>query len=611
MSHNNNFDRSLGTTGILPVPQSTNKFVYVNRNMVQNGFQQKNSNIPPAKILINPNFKQSVHVNPHFNKMAHSTPSTSIFVNPNVIMQKSLQYTMASIPTIYQTSTINNIKPTEITKTTSTILTQDNYKPKEEIAKKKGAVIKNTKTKLVRVASSVNCNKPNEAGSSYKVSPTKQRQKVCSRYRLVRRSFSKDQPTSDKDGFHIKRLFYAKSRFKIDKVLLDNKNYIKYLPEMKQTRKKRFYFFNNLSSENLYVKKKIILSKTQFVGINRILNRTSLNNKLNSTNGTLSQNKKIGRKLITIRGQKFKLDAHNKTLTCLTRQPMSARAVHNLKDKNSPIKNNANKRHNLTSHFKQKNISSCSSLNRMKKCNIPCPFFRKYGRCRGKEKGTCNRVHNPDQISLCPKFLQGACINDKCLLSHKVSPEKMATCKFFLEGLCTRENCQYLHVKINAKADICQKFLEGFCDKGRECDKRHQYLCPAFEKLGKCLKKKCPYPHANVVRKRKISIKVATKSSSSQKRIKKDNYKQTPKNSIKELNESTKKVEIANNLVKRYYIDSNPTSSNDIHVDDNNETKILHSDTHSNDNHTEEISAPLPKRPKLGELPSFIPFEST
>lgn len=125
------------------------------------------------------------------------------------------------------------------------------------------------------------------------------------------------------------------------------------------------------------------------------------------------------------------------------------------------------------------------SPGKLKKCNVPCLFYRKYGRCRGKDRGTCNKIHNPDQIIICPRyffkiflllvfrkqifrFLQGACINETCLLSHNVSPEKMPTCKFFLEGMCLKENCPYLHVKISPKADICRDFLQGFCKKAKE-----------------------------------------------------------------------------------------------------------------------------------------------
>lgn len=66
------------------------------------------------------------------------------------------------------------------------------------------------------------------------------------------------------------------------------------------------------------------------------------------------------------------------------------------------------------------------------------------------------------------RFLQGACIDTKCSLSHNVSAEKMPTCKFYLEGACSKDSCPYLHVRISPKADICKDFLEGFCKKASE-----------------------------------------------------------------------------------------------------------------------------------------------
>lgn len=57
----------------------------------------------------------------------------------------------------------------------------------------------------------------------------------------------------------------------------------------------------------------------------------------------------------------------------------------------------------IFSQVKQRSIQTLRK--RLKKSNIPCPFYRKFGACKGKENGTCIRVHNPDQISLCPKYL--------------------------------------------------------------------------------------------------------------------------------------------------------------------------------------------------------------
>lgn len=40
---------------------------------------------------------------------------------------------------------------------------------------------------------------------------------------------------------------------------------------------------------------------------------------------------------------------------------------------------------------------------KLRKCNIPCPTYRRYGVCKRKDKGRCSRKHDPDQIALCTK----------------------------------------------------------------------------------------------------------------------------------------------------------------------------------------------------------------
>lgn len=93
-----------------------------------------------------------------------------------------------------------------------------------------------------------------------------------------------------------------------------------------------------------------------------------------------------------------------------------------------------------------------------------------------------------------------------------------------------------------------------------QCNKRHQYLCPDYEKNGKCLKKKCRYPHGNLVRrsfkKKELSVK--------QPATKKDN---TAKNDC---------------CKTRYYKELLNGESKDAEI---------------------EL-----KREKLGELPCFIPL---
>ncbi|XP_076264555.1 zinc finger CCCH domain-containing protein 3 [Rhynchophorus ferrugineus] len=220
---------------------------------------------------------------------------------------------------------------------------------------------------------------------------------------------------------------------------------------------------------------------------------------------------------------------------------------------------------------------------KLKICNIPCPFYRKYGVCRGKNNGKCVRKHDPAQIALCTRFLQGDCFKEKCLLSHQVSSEKMPTCKFYLEGSCVKDNCPYLHVKLSKNAEICRDFLEGFCKEAAECKRRHQYLCPDYEKYGNCPKQRCPYPHGKMVRSFLIHKTKFTKNYSKKKKSKNtENFLQN-----KEINSDT------NAEKQRYYEKHNSQEPS----------------TQPKNNDSENESIGLHLRPKLGNLPSFIPFK--
>ncbi|CAH1395945.1 unnamed protein product [Nezara viridula] len=133
---------------------------------------------------------------------------------------------------------------------------------------------------------------------------------------------------------------------------------------------------------------------------------------------------------------------------------------------------------------------------KLRKNNQPCSFYNRYGRCKGKEKGICPKVHDPKYVSICKKFLKGECKGEDCTLSHDIRPEKMPTCYHYLAGLCKRTNCPYLHIKVNCKAPICRAFLLGFCADVYTCDKRHEFICPVFVEKGYCLKgKSCSLPH--------------------------------------------------------------------------------------------------------------------
>jgi hypothetical protein len=327
------------------------------------------------------------------------------------------------------------------------------------------------------------------------------------------------------------------SRFKLDKRKSVSS------PGVRSAKKKYVYVNRFLSmgvvAKNVLLRKNASLGKPGFVNINGILYKKSPNSlkKASDSPKPASSKYKIARK-----------EAKQRVSSSNPRRSVV-------------------KRFKLIRSRKQSRVAP----NKLRKCNIPCPVFRKFGRCRGKSDGTCIKLHNPDQVVLCTRFLQGACLDQNCLLSHKVSDEKVPTCKYYLDGLCSRDGCPYLHVKISPKADVCRDFVEGFCKKGAQCDKRHQFLCPDFEKTKTCAKRRCPYPHGNTVRKNtKVLNAVAKKCST-----KKDKARRVaePENG-------------------RYYKDS-------------------HVESGESGRQESVVKAVSRERPKLGDLPAFIPFFET
>lgn len=112
----------------------------------------------------------------------------------------------------------------------------------------------------------------------------------------------------------------------------------------------------------------------------------------------------------------------------------------------------------------------------LKKNNIPCPMFRKFGRCLRQNYGNCEFLHDKKHVSVCRKFIKGLCHDKDCLLSHDLTSKKMPTCYFYLQGTCTKPDCPYLHVKLNEKVKICPDFVRGYCEKGSNCLLRHIYV---------------------------------------------------------------------------------------------------------------------------------------
>ncbi|KAF6201940.1 hypothetical protein GE061_004336 [Apolygus lucorum] len=154
------------------------------------------------------------------------------------------------------------------------------------------------------------------------------------------------------------------------------------------------------------------------------------------------------------------------------------------------------KRSQSTSRVKRRKSIIAKMTSKLRKNNQRCMLYNRFGRCKGKDRGTCNKIHDPLYVSICKKLPFGECSDKSCLLSHDVKPGKMPTCYHYLAGICKRDDCPYLHIKVNPKAPICHSFLQGYCPDVLNCMKRHEYVCPVFAEKGTCPKgKSCAHPH--------------------------------------------------------------------------------------------------------------------
>jgi len=112
----------------------------------------------------------------------------------------------------------------------------------------------------------------------------------------------------------------------------------------------------------------------------------------------------------------------------------------------------------------------------------------------------CRYKHNPDQVSICPKFLSDECPLDEssCPLSHKSTPERVPICIHFANGARCRNGsaCKYPHIRLGPKNGVCRDFaVLGYCARGVDCECQHVRECPDFAATGTCPLKGCRLPH--------------------------------------------------------------------------------------------------------------------
>ncbi|KAJ8922159.1 hypothetical protein NQ315_004094 [Exocentrus adspersus] len=516
-----------------------NRFVYFKQN-----FNLHTSVMPdPVKVLINPNFKQKVFVNPNFNANVNngvlSNPVPKIHVNPNA-------------------HSIKHRNDTRESATGNTIHVNPN-------------ILRNVPVSANHITAKASVSESNSKGCDYK---EVNRTIISTRTKLVRSSGIRKRRSSIKSQFKLIKSSVLEKSVGAEKTIGSKYKIVK----AGSTYAQQDHGTNKFKVDHRHKTLGSTVKNKKYVYVNRFLSISDM-----ARNGLLKQNK--NRKLLEYSGVFKKSPINSKKTTNLYKKINNTR-----KSQGSFI---CKSKYKLTNKNQKAETSSVTVS--------PSKISRKFGKCKGKENGKCSRKHDPEQIALCTKFLQGACVDDNCLLSHNVSPEKMPTCKFYLEGSCSRESCPYLHVRINPKADVCKDFLEGFCKKAAQCDKRHQFLCPDYEKNGSCQKQRCPYPHGRMVRKYSVFnknkfAKKSSKSSTTKVEIKND----VIKNHSDDLKlENLQGVDILEtNPKSRYYTAQNNLESGE---------KTCNNNQDDVDNCEQERG--IKSRPKLGKLPSFIAFE--
>jgi hypothetical protein len=387
---------------------STNRFIYVKHNFVN-----PNPN-PTVRVLVNPHFKKKVYVNPQFTGnvcQIHVNPAQNakpkIHVNPNVL--KNFATSVKSVPKV------------------------------EPVLESKSTTVISTRNKLVRVPY-------NPADRVVR----KRRSSVHTKYKIVRTG--------------------SVSRFKLDKRKSVSS------PGARSAKKKYVYVNRFLSmgvvAKNVLLRKNASLGKPGFVNINGILYKKSPNSlkKASDSPKPASSKYKIARKEAKQRVsssnprrnvvKRFKLirsgPGPRETAKKSPEVRVSGRESNpewpptNCENATSPVPFSA---------------SSAGAAGRATAPASSCTTRTRSSCAPGERSGGATAPADP---VVCWRFLQGACLDQNCLLSHKVSDEKVPTCKYYLDGLCSRDGCPYLHVKISPKADVCRDFVEGFCKKGAQ-----------------------------------------------------------------------------------------------------------------------------------------------
>lgn len=613
-----------------------------------------NTKEPRSKIFINPEFKKA-HINPHFltKNLPSSAPTEakSIHFNPAFLERLSLQRQQEQYAPQEKASPVILPQPNPIIKHTQRKIVRASSAVPPTTAVSKTAplvapLVKVSRNKLVRsvAAPTVPAAIVNPV-KSVDVRIVQKRFKLINGgrkqlYKLDRRPLPALRMAMKPSKPSVRRFSLVRSNsispqkvIVTDRRLLQlsrNKSPLKSTAEGTSTRNVAF------SSQN----KKLVM-----ININGVLYRSSANKlQVSTTHPTTVSTSPLKSQLnqtnsrqrfLTIRGTRFLLDPSGTKLRKINStefdQPPPAKLrridigglTYMPKTDGIFVRTETHRTRSYLSSTKQKSIQMLTSNKR--KCNVPCPIYRRLGKCTAFSRGKCPKLHDKNQIIICSKFLKGECSNNDCLLSHNVTLEKMPVCHFFLEGRCSKTDCPYLHKKVSENERICEDFLKGYCPLADKCMKRHEFICPELDRLGACERINCPYPHNRRGDKKKqhvagdkieITVKAIPVQQETQRALPISSQRYYINNTPEIVSDETKlsngqasqlksvlsKVE---KMKQGHFGDldgakyNSKTNDEEIEISSNEEDNGSEGDT---------TNPPIMRRPKLGALPSFIPL---
>lgn len=366
----------------------TNRFVYVNKSTTFTNIPIDHQKLMRNTILINPNFKTSVHINPNFTRPTGIKPS--VYINPSVF-KTNHNCTLAQLRSggLQNTASAVSISQPEPQQTSISTFKNRVNAPVIKVLKTPKLIL-STPTKIIRQTTGLKMEKMNmSSGVTGTISVQKQRI-VKSKYKIVKSNFNNNLKSSLQHKLQTK--------FKIDNRII-----------VRDSKSKR-YSFKKKNVNNVPQKRKGI----SYVNIGNTVYKAS---RMKLQRSSVTEHKKLKRKQIT--SSKLNINKIINKDGVRYGVNINRRALKRISDnglRNSTIKRSpTQKKKMLLSMLLAKNdysnkilkrkssVSIPPSSNKLKKCNVPCTFYRKFGRCRGQLRGTCNKVHDPAQIIICPR----------------------------------------------------------------------------------------------------------------------------------------------------------------------------------------------------------------